>query len=231
MSATPHTAADLDLIYQARFAGLDEYRSAVWRVLVDEVFSRWIVNDASVLDLGCGYCEFINQVVARRKYAMDLNPAAGRNAASDVTVLEQDCSAEWQLEPESLDAVFTSNFFEHLCDKAALERTVESAVRCLRPGGRLIALGPNIRYTGTAYWDFYDHHVALSEQSLTELLRKRGLEIEYVRAQFLPYTMSTGHRYPTWVLRAYLRTPLLWRVFGKQFLVVARKKSADLRNT
>ena len=35
-------------------------------------FSRWIPADATVLDLGCGYCEFINAVRARKKYAMDV---------------------------------------------------------------------------------------------------------------------------------------------------------------
>jgi SAM-dependent methyltransferase len=223
MNAPPHSAVDLEQIYEKRFAGLEDYRRAVWRVLGDDMFSKWIAADSSVLDLGSGYCEFINQIAARRKYAMDLNPATARHADADVTVLLQDCAAEWQLSPASLDAVFTSNFFEHLPDKAALERTVQNAVHCLKPGGRLVALGPNIRYTGTAYWDFYDHYIALSDRSLIELLQKCGLNIEKARAQFLPYTMATGRRYPTWVLKVYLRIPLLWRLFGKQFLVVAGK--------
>ncbi len=223
MSVPPHSAGDLEQIYRRRFSGLEDYRRAVWSVLTGEVFSKWIAADSSVLDLGSGYCEFINQIPARAKYAMDLNPATKTNAAPGVTVLLQDCAVEWQVPPVTLDAIFTSNFFEHLPDKAALERTVHNAFRCLKPGGRLIALGPNIRYTGTAYWDFYDHYIALTELSLVELLQKCGLEIEYSRAQFLPYTMATGRRYPTWVLKAYLRLPLLWRLFGKQFLVVARK--------
>ena len=223
MSAQTHSASDLEQIYQNRFAGLEDYRREVWRVLADEVFSKWIPADSSVLDLGSGYCEFINQIPARRKFAMDLNPSTKRNAGPDVAVLLQDCSDEWQVPPDALDAVFTSNFFEHLPEKAALERTVKNAVHCLKPGGRLIALGPNIRFTGTAYWDFYDHYIALSDLSLIELLRKCGLEIEYSRAQFLPYTMADGRRYPTFLLKAYLRLPPLWRLFGKQFLVIARK--------
>lgn len=223
MTAQPHSAGDLEQIYERRFAGLEDYRRAVWRVLADEVFSHWIAAGSSLLDLGSGYCEFINQIPARRKYAMDLNPATKSNAGDDVAVLLQDCSTEWQIPADTLDAVFTSNFFEHLPDKAALERTVQNAFRCLLPGGRLIAMGPNIRYTGDAYWDFYDHYIALTDLSLVELLLKCGFEIEYARAQFLPYTMANGRRYPAWVLRAYLRMPLLWKLFGKQFLIVSRK--------
>jgi SAM-dependent methyltransferase len=140
---------------------------------------------------------------------MDLNPATSVHAAAYVCVLLQDSSTEWQISPDTLDAVFTSNFFEHLPDKTALERTVQSAYRCIKPGGRLIALGPNIRYTGCAYWDFYDHYLALTDLSLIELFGKSGFEIEYARAQFLPYTMANGRRYPSWLLKAYLRwTPL-----------------------
>lgn len=223
MSSQVHSALDLERIYRRRFAGLEDYRHAVWRTLVEETFSRWVGAESAVLDLGSGYCEFINQVVARGKYAMDLNPATRIHAAEDVRVLLQDCSATWQLAPEILDVVFSSNFFEHLPDKQALERTLMNAMRCLKAGGRLIALGPNIRYTGTAYWDFFDHYIALSDKSLTELLEKCGFEMEYSRARFLPYTMAGGRRYPRWVLKTYLRFPLAWRVFGKQFLLVARK--------
>jgi SAM-dependent methyltransferase len=223
MNVQPHSADDLEQIYQRRFAGSEDYRCAVWRVLTANVFSKWIAPDSSVLDLGAGYCEFINQIPARRKYAMDLNPATRSHANSDVSVLLQDCSAEWQLPDSTLDTVFTSNFFEHLPDKAALERTVQNAFRCLKRGGRLIALGPNIRYTGSAYWDFYDHYIALTELSLVELLTKCGFEIECARDRFLPYTMAKGRRYPIWVLKAYLYLTPLWKLFGKQFLVVARK--------
>ena len=64
-----------------------------------------------------------------------------------------------------LDLVFTSNFFEHLPDKSSLGRTLEEIFRCLKPGGRLVAMGPNIRFTGGSYWDFWDHYLPLTEAS------------------------------------------------------------------
>ncbi len=57
---------------------------------------------------------------------------------------------------DSLNVVFTSNFFEHLHTKRELRETLMQARRCLRPGGGIIALGPNIRYLPGKYWDFYD---------------------------------------------------------------------------
>ncbi len=157
---------------------------------------------------------------------MDMNPDARRHAAADVNVLEQDCSQEWNLDAGNLDAVFTSNFFEHLPTKAALHKTILQAHRALKPGGRLIALGPNIKYLPGAYWDFFDHHLALTELSLSEVLMNSGFEVRICWARFLPYTMSTGGEYPIWILRMYLAMPVAWRFFGKQFLIVAEKRAA-----
>jgi SAM-dependent methyltransferase len=176
-----------------------------------------------VLDLGCGYCEFINAVQCHRKYAMDLNPDARELAAPSVTVLLQDCSEPWKIEPDNLDTVFSSNFFEHLPDKAALERTLHHAYRSLRQGGNLIMMGPNIKYLPGAYWDFFDHYIALTELALSEVLQKCGFQIDVCADRFLPYSMSQGRTYPIWTLKTYLAIPWIWRFFGKQFLVVARK--------
>lgn len=216
------TLAPLDLsqIYSRRFAGRAAHRLRVWGQLCP-FFARWIKPDAAVLDLGSGYCEFINTVDARTRYAMDLNPEVRRRAANGVTVLEQDCSESWNV--SNLDAVFTSNFLEHLPDKAAVERTLQHAHAALQPGGVLIAMGPNVKYVPGAYWDFFDHYVALTELSLVEVLQKCGFEIEVCIPRFLPYSMSQGRTYPLWMLRAYLTLPFAWPWFGKQFLVVARK--------
>ncbi len=218
-----HSSAELQQIYQARFSGKSPYRQAVWHVLC-RFFARWIPADATVLDLGCGHCEFINAVAARQKYAMDLNPDAKALAMPGVTVLLQDCSLPWDVAPDTLDVVFSSNFLEHLPDKPALERTLQQAWRALRPNGAIVLMGPNIKYVPGAYWDFFDHYLALTELSVAEVLTKTGFTTEWCVARFLPYTMSLGRTYPVWMLKAYLAMPWAWRFFGKQFLVVARKR-------
>jgi SAM-dependent methyltransferase len=225
MSNQVHSPAELQELYRTRFAERAEYRQRVWVVLTS-FFSQWIPAEATVLDLGCGWCEFINAVRCSRKFAMDMNPDARLHAGADVTVLGQDCSEEWKVAAGSLDTVFTSNFFEHLPSKALLQKTILQAHRALRPGGRLIALGPNIKYVGGAYWDFFDHYLALTEESLSEVLRNCGFEIRVCWARFLPYTMSNGGEYPIWILRGYLSLPMAWRFFGRQFLIVAEKKEA-----
>ncbi len=223
MSNAPHSSQELQRMYEARFRGRLEYRDRVWLVLLRDYFQQFIDRGSVVLDLGAGYCEFINNVQCGKKYALDLNSDTKQKAHADVEVLSQDCAEPWKLEDGSLDIVFTSNFFEHLPDKPALARTLQEAKRCLKPGGRLIAMGPNIKYVPGAYWDFWDHHIPLTELSLAETLSHSGFSIEKCIAQFLPFTMASGPHYPPFFVSVYLRLPFAWRILGKQFLVIARK--------
>src|SRR5579863_8533110 len=125
----------LQKLYSLRFDAVAEYRKAIWRVLVAEFFQRYVRDGARVLDLGCGYGEFINQIKAGEKFGIDLNPSSRDRLNPDVRLFQQECSSPWPLPEQSIDVVFTSNFFEHLPDKAALRATLMSAFKCLSRGG------------------------------------------------------------------------------------------------
>jgi SAM-dependent methyltransferase len=217
------TKGDLQREYARRFANQAQYRDDVWKVLTADFFQRLISPDATVLDLGCGWGEFVNNIAAAKKYGMDLNPESRDRLASDVELLEQDASREWPLTANCLDCVFTSNFFEHLRTKDDLRRAVEQIYRCLRPGGQLICIGPNIRCVPGSYWDFWDHYLPLTERSLGGMLELLGFQIERRVARFLPYQMSGRRPAPLPLLRLYLRLPFVWPIVGRQFLVIARK--------
>lgn len=218
--------AELQRIYKIRFSGREAYRAQVWRILVTQFFSQWLKPGDAVLDLGCGYGEFINQVVSASRFAMDLNPSAREHLSPGVTFLEQDCSAAWELPDASLEVVFTSNFFEHLPSKQALQATLLEAHRCLKPGGRLIAMGPNVKFLSGKYWDFFDHQLPLTDLSLSEVLVMTGYQVERAIPRFLPYSMSQGFQPPVWTLPLYLRMPGVWELFGRQFLIIGRKNGS-----
>jgi len=118
--SVPHAPDELRRLYEQRFAGMHEYRNQIWQIL-SRFFGQWIPANAAVLDLGRGHCEFINNVRAGTRFGMDLNPASVQQAAPGVKILEQNCAEPWALSGDSLDAIFTSNFFEHLLTKADLE--------------------------------------------------------------------------------------------------------------
>ena len=206
-----------------RFSASAGYRREVWNALVDGFFQAMIPEDSALLDLGCGWGEFIHPVRAVRKYAMDLNPDAPRHLATGITFLHQDCSERWELEDSSLDRVFTSNFLEHLPTKDHVKATLSEARRCLKPGGRIICLGPNVRYLTGRYWDYWDHHLPITDLALQEILQLTGFEVIRRVPRFLPYTISRGFTPPVAFLRLYLRLPILWPLLGRQFLLVGEK--------
>src|SRR5207237_3617814 len=113
---------------------------------------------------------------------------------------------------------------EHLPSKEVIARVFDEVHRVLRPGGKFVLMGPNIRFLADKYWDYFDHHVPLSHASVAEALELQGFRLDHVEAQFLPYTIKGTRLRWRIVVEAYLALrPLSSALFGKQFLVVASK--------
>jgi len=211
-------------LYAARFGPEDKARkNRIWRVLCRHFFQDYVHATDTVLDLGAGYCEFINHIICRRRIAMDLSEDVRAHAGPGVEVVHGISTDLSSLQGELIDVVFASNVFEHLLTKQDLLRTLGEVLRVLRPGGRLLILQPNIRYSGGAYWDFFDHHLPLTERSLVEALELAGLKPIEVRPRFLPFTSKSAlpqHPFLVWL---YLKIPIAQRILGKQSWIVAVK--------
>ncbi|MDR7135213.1 SAM-dependent methyltransferase [Lysobacter niastensis] len=219
-----HINTSLDRLYRHRFSDSEvASKKRIWQVLCRQYFSKFVPADARVVDLGAGYCEFINHIDATDKIAIDLNPDTMRFAAPGVRVINESCTNVASVPSDSVDAVFMSNFLEHLPSKQLVLDTLRETARMLRPGGRAIILQPNIRFLPGEYWDYFDHHTPLTDRSLVEAVVLAGLEPEEVVPRFLPYTTKSRLPQAPWLVSLYLRIPLVWRVLGKQALVVARK--------
>jgi 2-polyprenyl-3-methyl-5-hydroxy-6-metoxy-1,4-benzoquinol methylase len=223
-------------IYKSRFNQEEEVlRSSAWQVLVPEFFQEYVAPDSVVVDVGAGDGHFIRHIKASRRVAVDLSSHVQELSKYGIEVLQ--CRADKiaeELDAE-VDIVFMSNFLEHLPTKRDLFEVLESCYKLLKPGGRIMILQPNIRYVGSAYWDYIDHHIALTEHSLVEALEVCDFEIERMIPRFLPYTAksSIGHSVGLFEMLGvdssqlvswYLRFPLIWRIFGKQTFVVAKKR-------
>lgn len=214
---------DLQQEYKQRFQDNSAYRDSVWKILTQFFSKKYIDKNSILLDLGAGWGEFSRNIVANKKYAMDLNPDCGKYVEGHAVFFQQDCSTTWPLEDNVLDVVFTSNFFEHLPDKSLIDKTLSEAFRCLKSGGLVICVGPNIRYLPGLYWDYWDHYIPITDGSMAEALELRGFELKEKIKKFLPYTMSGGKNPPLFFVWFYLKMPFFWRLLGKQFLVVAKK--------
>lgn len=207
-----------------RAQGLEETRDDVWKVLCSDFFQRYVCADDVVLDLGAGECCFINNIRCKEKHAVDMLPELASFAGEGVVY--HCCKSEGiaEVESECVDVVFTSNFLEHLADKEAVKRTLREAWRVLKAGGRILILQPNARLAPGAYWDPFEHRIPLTERSVVEALKLTGFEPRVVIPRFMPWTMRSMVPKSPFLVKMYLRLPILWRVFGRQSFVLAEKR-------
>jgi ubiquinone/menaquinone biosynthesis C-methylase UbiE len=178
-----------------------------------------------ILDVAAGYCEFINNIAADEKFALDMNPDAQRFAAEGVTVITGSASDVSVFFPgENFDCVFISNFLEHMNSKEEVQHCIQNVVKILKPKGRILILQPNIKYVGGAYWDFFDHKVPLTSDALIELADLLGLKTIECIPKFLPYTTKSSLPQAPWLIWLFIKfMPFSGFFLGKQSFLVFEK--------
>jgi SAM-dependent methyltransferase len=233
MAARPHTRSvtaesssgiNYQRMYAYRFRDVDQaQRQAVWTEIARYLYGR-LGEPSSVLDPAAGRGEFISAVPADDRWAVDLVKQGDLESAGVKMIIADIMDAE--LPADYFDGVFLSNFLEHLPDQAAVAAVLSKLRDAMRPGGRIAIMGPNYRYCPKDYFDCADHTVILTHVGLEEHVYAAGFEVLSVSPRFLPYSFR-GLLPPSPLLtRTYLRTPVAWRLLGKQFLVIGRKPSA-----
>jgi len=213
------TAADNVNPYLGRYPLLAS-RRGIWREIARYV-RRDAPNAQTVLELGAGYCDFINTFPASRKLAFDLNAEMAAYADPGVELRIGDAVELAGIEPSSLDLVFASNFLEHL-DAEQLHRLLVRVREALRPGGRIILIQPNFRKCPEHYFDDDTHKTVFSDESLAQLVVSHGFKIEKIVPGLLPFSMKS--RLPKWpiLVRLYLSSPVKPGA-AQMYLVASRR--------
>lgn len=207
--------------YHAAHFTEDSSRAIVWKVVARHLAGR-VPSSAEVLEIGAGYCDWINNVRAARRVAVDLWPELPTCVAAGVRSIVLDVAKDLRsLGESSFDVVLASNLLEHFSPDVAASIVADVAV-VLRGGGRFIVIQPNFRHAWRRYFDDYTHRSIFTDVSLPALLRSKGFDIEEVRPRFLPYSMRGAHVPITpWLVNAYLRSPI--KPMAGQMLVIAKK--------
>lgn len=199
----------------------DPNRRIVWRVL-NAYLSPWIPPGGRVLEIGAGYCHWINGVQAASRVAVDLWPELPRHTAPGIDARVLDATTQLRsLGAGDFTTVLASNVLEHF-DPDAAARVIDDVRSLLAPGGRFIIIQPNFRYAYRRYFDDYTHRSIFTDVSLSALLRSKAFRIERCLPRFMPYSMhgARGTVRP-WLIKAYLRSPI--KPGAGQMLIVAGK--------
>jgi len=209
-------------LYEYRFRDIpQDARSDVWKVIAHHVHEAMGAPQC-VLDPAAGRGEFINQVPARERWAVDMVAYEEGTYDDGVNLVVSDIF-DAQLPAEHFDGIWVSNTLEHLLSQEAVATFLEKMHAAMAVGGRIAIMGPNFRHTVKEYFDFADHTLIFTHLAIAEHLYAAGFEPERIEPRYLPYSFRSRLPAVPALVDRYLRTPPLWRVFGKQFLVIARK--------
>ena len=212
---------DLSRVYEYRFEGIQNgARSDVWTEIAAFLHRRYGSPDR-VLDTAGGLGEFIANVPAADRWAVDLVDH-GLSAIPDVTVrIASFFDAD--IPDNYFDLVFISNLLEHLATPDEVAQFLARARSVLRPGGVVVIMGPNFKYTAKDYFDCADHILPLTQIAVAEHLYAAEFEVVETTPKFLPFSFRSRLPASPLLTRAYLKVPLAWKLLGKQFLVAGRK--------
>jgi SAM-dependent methyltransferase len=205
--------------YESRFV-FDKGRLKVWKA-INQYLQKFVPNNSSILDIGCGYGDFINGIDGVNKYAIDLNSEMKNYLKDNVIFKAQSVLSSFDIADNSLDIVFASNLFEHFDDDELDILTNEISLK-LKKGGKLILIQPNIFYAYKEYWDDYTHKKAFSHVSLNDFLVSKKFKVIHSKKRFLPFSLKSRLPKSFWLTKMYLMSPI--KPMGKQMLFVVEKK-------
>ena len=201
--------------HKTRFK-FDPGRTKVWRAIT-EYLQSYIGSDKTVLDLGCGYGDFINLVQAKKKYALDIGKDVEEYIDKSTIFINAPSTSLDDIPSNSLDVVFSSNLFEHLDDEA-LDKTMRGITRCMKKSGTLILIGPNFRYAYRNYFDDYTHKKIFTHVSLADAMAEYGFRAIKIVPKFLPLTVKSHLPKSYLLTKLYINSPI--RPLGKQMLLI-----------
>ena len=202
----------------------DPRRETLWSALWKFHFSRLIRPEDTVLEFGAGYGHFINNVVARRRIAIDLWPEFTNFLAPNVEGMVGGLEQLEGIDDGALDFVLASNVFEHL-SQSELSDVLAVLRRKIRAGGTLQILQPNFRYSFREYFDDYTHVSIYTDVSLADFLNAQGFNVMDVRPRFLPLTIKSRFPVSPYLIWLYLKLPV--KPLGKQMLISATPRGVN----
>ena len=210
-------------LYEYRFKGVNQKaRQEVWDPIAKHIYEA-MGRPAKLLDPAAGRCEFMNSVSAQERWIVDEVDYQEADRSPGIKAVIANIF-EADLPKDYFDGIFVSNFLEHLNSQEQVSDFLGRMHRIMKSGGVIAVLGPNFKYCCREYFDCADHTIPLTHLAVEEHLYAAGFELEKTVPRFIPFSFR-GHRMVSPRLTSlYLKLPWVWPLFGKQFILFARKQ-------
>lgn len=217
--STKQTMSENQQYFDSRLK-FDRKRNILWSTLCKYFFSRYISRDSTVLDLGAGWCDFINNIQCKKKIAVDKWEGVSECANDDVEVHINSVDQMPYIHSSSVDIVFASNLVEHLT-RDELRSMIQESKRILKVGGFIILLQPNFRYSYKNYFDDFTHVSIWTDIGLKNFMESMGWKSIVHKNKFLPLTIKSRFPVSSLLIRLYLKSP--FKPFSGQMLLIFEK--------
>lgn len=213
----------LEKMYQYRFRQVDsKKKDEVWAEI-----AHWIEKSmnypSKILDPAAGNLEFLRNISASEKWAVDLKMPDFNPLDSNLRFIHGNIF-NITLPENYFEGAFISNFLEHLESPDEIQKLLSKIYRSLKPDGIIVVMGPNFKYCSKHYYDCADHRLSLTHIAVEEHLFSIGFEIDRSISRFLPFSFRSSFLpISARLVNIYLKFPFFWKLLGKQFLVFGRK--------
>ena len=204
--------------FETRFK-FNNSRRRVWKA-ISEYINTFIPQEAKVLELGAGYCDFINTIKAKEKIAVDYNEKSKEFADKDVDFHNDSVTNLSFVKSSSMDLVFASNLYEHLTDDDA-QKSLNEVYRVLKTGGQIVLMQPNYKYAFADYFDDFTHRKVYSHISLADLLLTHNFNEVKIIPRFLPFSLKSRLPKSYLLTKLFIMSPI--KPFAKQMLLIFKK--------
>ncbi|QDC89410.1 class I SAM-dependent methyltransferase [Candidatus Methylopumilus universalis] len=194
----------------------DQNRSSVWKAIC-EYLQKYVNENGTTVDLGCGYCDFINNIDSKIKIAVDINSEGASFCNPNVRFIKAKAFDLAKIKSLSVDTIFASNLLEHLND-AELQLLMIEFKRILKKGGKIILMQPNYKYAYRDYFDDYTHKKVFSHISIVDFFVSHNFTLSKLCPKFMPFSLKSRLPKSYFLTKIYLQ--FFFKPFAKQMLVI-----------
>jgi len=201
-----------------------KYRDKVFQVLA--TYLQKFTPNGKVLEIGGGFCSFINAISSQEKSVVESGEHIKEYANGDVKVFVQQYNKLDNFKTNYFDAIFVSNAFEYL-EKIQFEEMVAEIKRVLKADGTFIAVLPDQKALGDAYFDDYRRNLVFTSASFIDVLQSNDFYVVLNKPKLLPEEFTSFIFSSAFLTKLYFASPI--RPFSRNMLIVAINKKSTIQ--